>query len=351
MRTRERKPGAAPPTGRAGVEGPRRARSATVTVPKLRRILVATSGSPTADGALRVAHALAGRSGAAVELLTVFTPEIPPVREVRGGRTRVESADRPEIARLLARVRAQRRHVLGPHSRWPVRVEVGFPPVTIAQAANELRADLVVLGIGRAEPAERQRGDETALRLAYMTDVPVLVVPGGQHELPRRAVVEAETVNAGVRGARLALGLMREPGTLCLVRARGESVLRPPTFSRQPAAVDDERVFERITRRLEPLPHGPIQQLSVSGERIDQLLELMSFPAGDLLVVPLHGRSFAERSVMEYTVSRLLRNCCASMLLLPLQPSHVSAPAAPALSGHVPSPAGGVVQPGGVART
>lgn len=166
------------------------ARAAAVPA-RPRSILVATSASKSSEGALRVARALAARHGADVRLLAVFAPRIPvpPIATSRRAKERCEQPDRREAAALLRSVRAQRRHLLGAENRWPIVFDVGHPPFRIDRLAREEGVDLVVLGLGRELPDARRLGDQTAAQLALLSDTPVLAVHPSATELPRHALI------------------------------------------------------------------------------------------------------------------------------------------------------------------
>ncbi|MBK5187799.1 MAG: universal stress protein, partial [Gemmatimonadaceae bacterium] len=140
--------------------------------PSIKRVVVPTSGLPNATAALLVARRLAARTGASVELLTVFEPRIPPPLSARArpSPAQCEQPDRKSAAELLVRVRRQRRSV-APDVRWPTRFEVGYPPFVIAETARQMQANLIILGIGREHPDARRLGSETALRVAHYGDV------------------------------------------------------------------------------------------------------------------------------------------------------------------------------------
>lgn len=276
-----------------------------------RRILVASRGSRTSDGALRVASGLARRAGGAIELVTVWQPEMmPPLTPTI--RHPCECSDRKSVARLLRCARSQRRSVLGAAPHLPMRLIVGYPPLAIASAASASGADLIVLGLGRPDPEDRLRGDETALRLSYVTDVPVLAVPANALGPPGRLVVLVEQPAAAERAARMAAALASPGASVELMTAD-----------------------------------------AAGGDVVSRLLALAeSQDREEVIVLSLHGCTFEQRVVATTVVDRVLRAARTSVLLVPPERSAVSrehrvVPAA-VVRGEL-SPVG-IYQPGAVSR-
>lgn len=271
-------------------------------------ILVASRGSRTSDGALRVAAMLARRLGAEIELVTVFQPEVPaPTAPTM--RRPCERCDRTRVAELLRCVRSQRLAVLGVSSHMPMRLVVGYPPAALADAAAETGAELIVLGLGRSDPEERVRGDETALRLAYAADVPVLVVPANARGPIAELVVLDEEPDGGERTQRIASSLLDAPAH----------------------TVGGSQGAEDAVRYVLALARGG---------------------AREAIALALHGRTFEERAVATQTADRVLRATDTAVLLVPPERSHAHehgpSPGERARRGEVPTAR--VFQPGAVSR-
>src|SRR5690348_1433552 len=101
----------------------------------MHRILVATHGRPTAEGALRLARALAARHGATVEIVTVLAP-LPAYDPLFAPAI----LRRPELTReceddLMERVRAQVARLHGAPAGEQITLVHGQPAREIARVA------------------------------------------------------------------------------------------------------------------------------------------------------------------------------------------------------------------------
>lgn len=159
------------------------------SAPWPKHILVCSDGSPTSEPALLTARWVSERSGARVDIVTVHVPEIAvPAMRGRGGLSQCEAPERGRAAALLRNVRLQRRAIAREPRNWMLHAEVGNPVAVIPHLASELDADLIVVGIGAAEPARRAAGLRTPAFIARESPIPVLAAYSGC-EAPMRCVL------------------------------------------------------------------------------------------------------------------------------------------------------------------
>jgi nucleotide-binding universal stress UspA family protein len=133
-------------------------------------IVVALDGSPHAERALSVARDLAKESGGSIEAVHVRE-----IAVVRGG-AQTAHADEPEVER---KVRAQVDDLKsgGVSANLHVLSSTGAPAHQIADVADEVGADLIVVGTrGHAAVAGLLLGSVTQ-RLLHLAHCPVLAVP------------------------------------------------------------------------------------------------------------------------------------------------------------------------------
>src|SRR5690348_11708114 len=154
-------------------------------------ILVATDGRSERASVLAAARALANRSGASLQIVGVcptLTPLVPDPSLLLGDEGLVKKLR----SDLEHRVRVQSALEIGEDSdlRSPhVEIRDGDPAGVIGRLADERDAQLIVIGLGRHDLLERMFGDETALKVARVTHVPVLAIPPGGVRPPRSAIV------------------------------------------------------------------------------------------------------------------------------------------------------------------
>src|SRR5262245_41608110 len=175
-------------------------------------VLVATDGREQSDAAVLAGLVLAGQPDA-VRIMSVLSPvpsvspEVPlPVspetEEAR--RMDLELCIGDQVARVLGDVAPT------------IELRDGDPATTIAKAAREYNARIIVAGLGKHRILDRLFGDETALRLLRIAPVPVLAVASNFAGAPRRIVVALDFSEASIRAARMAVELAGEGATIYL---------------------------------------------------------------------------------------------------------------------------------------
>lgn len=277
-----------------------------------RHILVASDGTPGAAPALAFAHRLAARVEAGVELLSVFTPRIPmPTRgEPAGGQC--ERGDRVQVAQLLRAVRAQRDAVVRSGPVWPLRFESGDPVRVLTRVAHEKLVDLVVLGIGRADPKQRQHGDVTPARAANEIEVPLYAAAPGSDELPRRVIVALPDRRVHVPTIRAALACTASGGEIVLAlsarAAHGSaSPLRDPADGALLRALAARATADRVALRT----------VELHGELLAGILALSEDLDAQLIAVPVCGAPGVVRGLLPNYAGPLLLTTRCSVLVVP----------------------------------
>lgn len=294
---------------RTGYDAPRPVAS-VVGAEWPRRILLATDGSPPSDAAIAATRVLAARRGASVRMLSVHAPRIAvPSPSRRYGFEQCEAPERFDAARLLRAVRAQR-HLHHTQRDWSLHLEVGDPTAVIVRVAKETAADLVVLGIGRHEPADRFLGGRTALGVARYLTVP-LFAAARDCGAPERCVVALPEGRADEGTLRAAAA--------CLPPGARLWVVLPDRFSAEGAARNDEDALREIVersgrgRRL-----GEVNLIEV--ERADgagDVLRIADDVGAQLIAVPVRGDPGPVRTFLRNLSDPLLLAARCSVLVVP----------------------------------
>ena len=127
-----------------------------------RGIVLQTDGSPHSERATRIAGALAVHGGLPLTVVSVA--------EHHQGQEAGERAARASLEQVLARLRAAGAQAIG----WAVGD--GEPSQAILAAAEETRADLIVIGHRGLSRVRRVLGGSTPERVAGIANAPVLIV-------------------------------------------------------------------------------------------------------------------------------------------------------------------------------
>ena len=141
----------------------------------VKHVLVAVDGSEGARRALVFARGLAEQVGAELTALTVVEPpSMLPIGPLEGFLTTAPSPSPEAVARahqMLTEVAAG-----FPAERLHVRADLGHPVDALLQIAQEVGADLIVVGARGLNPAQRFLLGSVSDRLVHHADRPVVVV-------------------------------------------------------------------------------------------------------------------------------------------------------------------------------
>ncbi len=281
-------------------------------------ILVATDCTSAAEPALRAARALAEHTGAEVQVLSVLEP-IAPLPPVVGGVELPHHLDSDRSDALREAVEAQVRDTVGSVA-WPVNVVQGHPAAVIARTASRAGARMIVLGIGRHEVSDRLFGDETALRVLRLADVPVLAVTPGFHALPRRVLVAVDFSPSSFLAARVALGVVGEKASLQLahVAPQVKPLLAPwERFGATDQQYDYTAALRKMKEELEAGPEIGVDTVELRGHPAETLLEHGQKTNADLIVCGSHGFGFLQRMFVGSVATRLLRGSTIPVMVVP----------------------------------
>ena len=285
--------------------------------PVLRRptaLLIATDGTPQSDAAVALARLLPLGDQREVKVLTVVNhapiPWGPVDRSLvmdyeRGVRQEAQSKAKAQLDRLGVK-------------NWPVEVRSGDPASTIASLAKESRSRIVVVGLGGHGAAARFFGNETALRLMRVSQVPVLAVDCKLRELPRRIVVAMDFRESSIEAARLALEIAAPGATVTLVHVvpwERKDYIPEHWFREHEAHVAAQ--LTRVAGWLDQGSKGRMHQKILYGKPGPSLLACAEELDADLIVAGTHGRGFLGRVLGGETVAKLVRGARRSVLVLP----------------------------------
>jgi nucleotide-binding universal stress UspA family protein len=280
-------------------------------------IVVATDAMHDADGAVRVAVALAQRDHVSARLLSVIEP--PPPFEPG---VAIVTDDAPILA--IAReareeqLRAQRDRTFPAAADWPVEIEIGDRVATIAAGAEGGHAGLILVGLGAHGLSARLRVRETSLRLIRLASVPVLAVPSDAWGVPHSALVGLDFTASSERAARAALDLLGREGTLYLAHV-APRVSVPGSDSRGEPA-EGEAALARI-RAIEArlaVPRGVrVEHVLLYGEPATELLAFAEERRVQLVAAGNHGRSALGRLMLGSVSTRLVRSAHCWLLVAP----------------------------------
>lgn len=283
---------------------------------RITSILVASDLSSGASPVLRSAAALAALAEAELHVVHVVEPD--GFFEVEA--ERVKRADRALREQLKSAL------PVSAHAT-SVRVERGRAHRVILELADEVGADLVVIGPHREQEARPQVLGTTADRLVRTSEVPCLIV----HEpisLPLRCVLIPTDLSDAAEGA-LDVGLiwsaaLRQPRgsasrtsvqlLLVVPRVPDEGEGEPPhTFS----ARELHRQVQAACERTGCAPSLELEEEVAEGDPSTIILQRAQDHGADLVVLGTHGHGALARALIGSVSSMVARRAGCPVLLVP----------------------------------
>lgn len=268
----------------------------------LGRILVATDLTASADRALDRAAMLARDSGAAVRLLHVVDSRLLPDAHVR---EKLREAER-QLEQDAREVGFESREV-------SLKVASGDADKTVVAMAEEMQADLIVLGVSRdATLRGAFRGTMTDL-VVRRAHCPVLVVKARARRPYARVAVAVDLAEPSRRALDLALSLFGEARFTILhadetaPAARGKNAAQAPVSSERRHQIEDMVAarFAAAGAAGPGSPGGP-DLLVAGGRAVTVLQEQVAELEPDLVVLGTHGRSGASSLFLGSVAETLL---------------------------------------------
>lgn len=281
-------------------------------------IVVATDGTESSDAALRAAAMLARETHAGVVALTVleslplvtadYGVIVPPIDEAPARRQS-----------LMKRVREQVERLALDADDWTIEAREGDPAATIARAAGELDARLIVIGIGHHDLLDRLFGGETALHTLRLARVPVLAVPPDFNALPKRALIATDFTVASVSAARKARLLFDTIDHAYVVHVAPLPGLQPDVFGVWMSAFAEGvgPAFERVKAEMGLPLAVTIETATITGKPSREILKFARENKVDLIVTGSRGAGLVDRILVGSTATGILRAAECAVLAVP----------------------------------
>jgi nucleotide-binding universal stress UspA family protein len=287
---------------------------ATAKAEEERPIVLATDGTTQSEHAVELASLVGARTKSDIKVLTVVD-QLP----VPWGPLDSAIARQYETGLRVEALSTVKRQIEAFGDRkWSIEVEAGDPAGQITANAKRSGAKLVIVGLGGHGGTSRVFGSETALRLARMSETPVLAVEPHSTSLPKRILVAMDFSEASIEAARLALELADEGGSIVLTHVVPWK--RTPYVPEEWILTHEASVSAQLSRvigwlkRLAPYRIG---QRILYGRPGHTLLAYAEELDADLIATGTHGRSAVKRVLGGQTVDKLIRGARCSVLVFP----------------------------------
>lgn len=266
---------------------------------------------------MRIAGAIAARLGVELHVLAVV-PLIQPVDYAYGMVYMPDEAEQAASEKALLSEVGEQLTACGLAGLSPVS-RTGNAAEQIAAFARELRADLVVVGLGAHHAIERALGGETALHLAQLASTPVLAVPADATAIPRRSVAAIDFTPTSLHAAQLASRLLGSGDTLHLVhvRAAEERATRQGRAAGESTGRADAQL-EELATRLRGGRDITVDCAVLDGAPATVLLDETRRFDGDLIALGSHGYGLWKRLTIGSVASKIIRLATTCVLVKPI---------------------------------
>ncbi|HET9426659.1 MAG TPA: universal stress protein [Gemmatimonadaceae bacterium] len=283
-----------------------------VRASKAAPVIIATDGQAQSDAALVVGRMFAQKSDA-LRLVSVVRP-VPIIPE--SGMVVSKELELSRRAEIQREVIAQMTRTW--ESLNDVEIHEGDPASVIARLAHQANATMIVSGLGRHRVADRIFGDETALRLIRLADVPVFAAAEGLNRAPSRIVVACDFSETSVRAARLATELASTNATLYLAHVAPRDGSRYEWDGWGKAYKQDALdALQKTREQLRPPEDMVVQTVMLQGDAATELLAFAASVQADLIATGSHGHGFVARMLIGSVATRILRMSTKSVLTVP----------------------------------
>lgn len=275
-------------------------------------VVIATDGKPQSDGAVALGGLIAGQADG-MHVVSVLRP-MPVVPDV--GVAMTTDIDVVRRSDLLADAHGQVTRILG--SPLSVQLTDGDPAGTVARLAHDAGASLIVCGLGRHSVVDRILGDETALRLVRLADIPVLAVAEKQDRAPSSIVVACDFSETSLRAARVAASLAAPAATINLVHVAPRPHSRYEWEGWGKAYREDALdALNAMKHQLRVEDRTIVVSIMLQGDIAAELLRFAQSVNADLIATGSHGHGFVARMLVGSVATRILRAATCSVLTVP----------------------------------
>jgi nucleotide-binding universal stress UspA family protein len=177
---------------------------------------------------------------------------------------------------------------------------------------------MIVAGLGRHRVVDRMLGDETALRLIRVSDVPVLAVTSGCARAPERIVVAADFSETSLRAARLAIELAAFGATVYLTHVAPRASA-PPEWNALGSSYQQYAgaALHKLRDQLRVPADVVVQEVVLRGDPAVELLAFAASVSAELIATGSHGHGFVARMLIGSVATRIVRCSTCSVLTVP----------------------------------
>jgi nucleotide-binding universal stress UspA family protein len=283
---------------------------------KTKPIVVATDGSDAALPAFKVADMIRARSGCQVRVVSALEP-IPTIVPSTEGPVIPQSFDELR-EKQQRRIVANQMKTFDPERKWSLDVVFGKRSEAIASYARTYDAAVIIVGTNKHGVLGRLLGEETAVDITRMSDVPVLIAASGIARLPKRVLISMDLNPGGMQHAPAALALLADtPSVSCVhVQPRDEFLgVDWAEYDREYEVAMADR-FSEAGKSLASVNLRP-DLIVLHGDVAREIVDFASYSKAELIVVGIRRKAGRSKAVGGRIARQIIRKANCSVLIVP----------------------------------
>jgi len=279
-------------------------------------IVVATDGSETAEAALKAAELISSRTGCFVRIVSALEPLPEIIPSVEGVIVPMdweevrEKGQREIVTRQISAIEA--------FKDSPVDILLGKPCEAIADYARRHNAGLIIVGSNKHGVIGRILGEETAVDIARLSEVPLLVASPKMNRLPRRIIIGMSLDPDGMHNTAQALSLVaNSPSVSCVhVQPRDEFLgVDWAQYDHEYQLAMSER-FAEAEKSLLSAGLRP-DLVFLHGNPAKEIVDFADYSKAELIVLDIRRKVGKSRSIGGRTARKIMRHAETSVLIVP----------------------------------
>lgn len=286
-------------------------------------IVVASDGSDMSIAAFKAATLIGERQPADIHVLSVLEPMPAMFPSIEGMIIPRElDRSREEAQRTIV---TDQMMAFDPASVWTLDVRTGRAADSIVEYAVEQKADLIIVGLNKHGFVGRVLGEETAMAIARLSPVPLLVASPNIKRLPHRVMVAMNLRAEGLQFAPETVAMLADtPSISCVhVKPRSEFLgIDWAEFDSDYELAMRER-FHILEKAFDAVNLRP-DLVVLHGDVTTELTDFATYSKAELLVVGVRRRQGRSRALSGRMATRILRFAECSVLIVPIQMSEPS---------------------------
>lgn len=282
----------------------------------LKCIVVATDGSDAAIAAFNAARLISNRNSAPVQVLTVLEP-MPPLFPTPEGFLLSPDFDDSRKAAQTALVKDQIK-AFDICDDWAIELRMGRPADTIVEFAHEQNAGLIIVGMNKHGVWGRILGEETALEISRLTDIPLLVASPDMKRLPHRIVVALDLNPDSLQLVPDAVKQIADTPSISCVHVKPRAEFLGVDWADIDSGYElalKERFFE-VEKALIRAGLRP-DLVILHGDVTRELADFVKYSKTELVVVGVRRRRGKSRAIGGRMAGKVLRSAECSVLISP----------------------------------